>query len=372
MKITYKKDKEVVTVEIPTPDGMTTIERKWFIDTLQANNIDLDWVVEISGLPESLTLIDSVVFNSRSLAAITLPDGVTSISSSAFHGCGRLTGIKFREKLSDIGESAFYGCHSFSTITLDGVTSIGKRAFSFCTKLTGIILLASPRHIDTSAFDGCRALQYILAPESPIIDIDRFCISVPINENNMDPVGIPATAKFIRYDASAVRANPIAAVRALYQRIITECGYTDPEKKKQVQQHLEESFLKPEQLLKSALKSLYPLRTTQSTIKLMDTIREYLIEGCRILKGEIPSRTLDHANAQNALSQLISVLVPHSVATDLFKSCVLPHLSNGFRILMDPTLTSPFADQPSLPKKANPIDQGPGSGGGADGNTLTP
>ena len=196
-----------------------------------------------------------------------------------------------------------------------------------------------------------------------------------------DRVCIPAKTKIIRYDAS-VDANPIAAVRILYQRIIDECGYTtNPEKQKQVWQHLEESFLKPEQLLKSALKSLKlfknPVRSADKTMitdQLLKTIHDYLVEGCGILKGEISSRTPDNGAAQKALSQLITLGRSGPRITDPLINTMLPMLSRELSILMSLNPKVLFADQPSLPKKVDltrPSGGGSG-GGGADANTLTP
>jgi hypothetical protein len=372
---------------------MTTITQDWLRSQLQDNGVPLQDVLTIDELPETLLDIGNHTFaNCSGLTAITLPESLTRIGNYAFSGCSGLTAITLPKSLTHIGECAFFNCSGLTAITFpESLTHIGNYAFTDCSGLTAITLPKSLTHIGGFAFAGCSGLTAITLPKG-LTHIGNYafanCTAMPSGyilapeslEIDIKKLWIPETTKIIRYN-DFVHTNPIAATRALYQRIITECGYTTPEKHKQVQKHLVESFLKPEQLLKSALKTLklfkkIPVRRADNTIitdQLLKTIHDYLGEGCQILKSEMTDRELDHGAAQKALNTLIEKIVPRSVATDLFKSCVLPHLSQGFRVLMDPTLTSPFADQPSLPKKANPIDQGPGGGGGgADGNTLTP
>ena len=63
---------------------------------------------------------------------LTIPNGVTSIESSAFEGCDSLTGIAFPEGLSSIGPEAFQGCSSLDSITIPkSVSSIGEKAFGY-------------------------------------------------------------------------------------------------------------------------------------------------------------------------------------------------------------------------------------------------
>ena len=64
------------------------------------------------------------------MTSIVIPEGVTSIGSSAFSGCSSLTSIVIPEGVTSIGSSAFYYCSSLTSIDLpDSVTSIGYDAF---------------------------------------------------------------------------------------------------------------------------------------------------------------------------------------------------------------------------------------------------
>ena len=68
---------------------------------------------------------------------ITIPDGVTSIDSYAFHHCSDLTNITIPDSVTSIGDNAFEWCSNLESITIpDSVTSIGYVAFSGCSNLT--------------------------------------------------------------------------------------------------------------------------------------------------------------------------------------------------------------------------------------------
>ena len=72
---------------------------------------------------------------------ITIPDGVTSIGSSAFQNCSSLTSITIPDSVTSIGSSAFYGCRSLTSITIpDSVTSISNSAL-YCANLNKVVFL---------------------------------------------------------------------------------------------------------------------------------------------------------------------------------------------------------------------------------------
>ena len=96
-----------------------------------------------------------------SLEEITIPAGVSSISPSAFRDCISLKQIHLPENLKEIGQYAFTNCKSLEQIKLpDSLTSIpheslgGLGAFGGCDSL----------------FEGCEALKEMVLPDS----IDRI------------------------------------------------------------------------------------------------------------------------------------------------------------------------------------------------------
>lgn len=86
-------------------------------------------------LPDTIRSIGSLAFGADNFLAfpmlekVNIPEGVTSIGSYAFHGCGRLKEITVTESLKDIGENAFKGCSNL-TVRIKGYRDLqGKASF---------------------------------------------------------------------------------------------------------------------------------------------------------------------------------------------------------------------------------------------------
>lgn len=87
-------------------------------------------------VPEGVESISSSAFKSSSIVSITLPSTLKSIPDSAFYGCSALTSITIPDSVSSIGKEAFENCSKLASITLgSGLTSIGADAFYNCSKL---------------------------------------------------------------------------------------------------------------------------------------------------------------------------------------------------------------------------------------------
>ena len=119
-------------------------------------------------IPEGVTSISSNAFYGCSkLESITIPDGVTSIGLNAFFNCSNLTSIAIPKSVTSIGEAAFWNCKSLTSITIpDGVTEIRLSAFNGCSNLKSITIPESVISIDKSAFYNCSKLESITIPES--------------------------------------------------------------------------------------------------------------------------------------------------------------------------------------------------------------
>ena len=76
--------------------------------------------------------------------SLTIAEGVTQITGSAFLGNTALTNVILPEALTDIGSGAFSGCNGLTNIVIPGgVSNIVPGAFGNCTKLMAIEIAAS-------------------------------------------------------------------------------------------------------------------------------------------------------------------------------------------------------------------------------------
>lgn len=113
--------------------------------------------VEYAG---DITIPANVTYNNRTLA-------VTSIGSSAFNGCSRLTGVTIPNSVTSIGGAAFLDCSRLTNITIpNSVTSIGNSAFLNCSGLTSMTIPNSVTSIENYAFKNCFGLTSITIPNS--------------------------------------------------------------------------------------------------------------------------------------------------------------------------------------------------------------
>ena len=151
----------------------------------------------------------NLYINNELVTAVTIQDGITAISASAFRNCSGLTSITIGDSVTSIGVHAFAGCiglvnisvadgntkyHSSgnclietasntlvlgcktSVIPSDGsVTSIGEGAFFCCDELTSVTIPDGVTRIGNYAFAGCIELTSVTIPDSVTsIDNDAF------------------------------------------------------------------------------------------------------------------------------------------------------------------------------------------------------
>ena len=149
-------------------------------------------------IPNSVTSIEGSAFNDCSgLTSVTIGNSVTSIGKYAFSGCSGLTSItvaqgntKYDSRdncnaiiesasntliagckttiipngVTSIGSSAFYKCSGLTSVTIpNSVTSIGSEAFASCSGLTSITIPNSVTSIGNWAFDDCSGLTSVIS-----------------------------------------------------------------------------------------------------------------------------------------------------------------------------------------------------------------
>lgn len=124
------------------------------------------WLGEIT-IPDSVTTLGEGAFseNSYGAPAITIGDGITSVTANAFSGCPNCKRITFGENVTTIEDGAFSGCEKVTELEIpEGVASIGESAFSGCYELRTLSLPDSLVSIGANAFSGCRWLKKLVVP----------------------------------------------------------------------------------------------------------------------------------------------------------------------------------------------------------------
>ena len=102
----------------------------------------------------------------RSLASVTIGNGVTSIERNAFANCDNLTKLTIPNSVISIKHSAFSGCYSLTSITIpDSVTSIEGWTFHSCQRLKNITIPNSITSIKELTFFDCESLTSITIHE---------------------------------------------------------------------------------------------------------------------------------------------------------------------------------------------------------------
>ena len=141
------------------PNGVTTIGSSAFESCTRLTSVTI---------PDSVTSIGNSAFSGcASLTRIEIPDSVTSIGSSAFRDCTSLTSVTIPDSVTSIRNSAFSGCSSLTSIEIpDSVTSIGSEAFYYCTSLTSVTIPDSVTSIGSYAFRFCTSLMCVTIPDS--------------------------------------------------------------------------------------------------------------------------------------------------------------------------------------------------------------
>lgn len=132
------------------------------ITSCSGNPTSITIPAEIDGLP--VRTINGLGFTTRNFAtSVSLPEGLTTISASAFSGFRVLTSLTLPSTLTSLGDRAFGGCAALTSVTILGCPSTLKSTFSSCTALTSITNPSGVTVLD-STFSSCTSLTSINLP----------------------------------------------------------------------------------------------------------------------------------------------------------------------------------------------------------------
>ena len=101
--------------------------------------------------------------NHQGLAAVEIPDGVTSIGYDAFAGCSNLTQVTIPSSVRHVGRRAFADCGKelYDTETIPGVKLVGRWAVGPDGAVSGLLDLSGAAGIAEDAFFGCKGLTHV-------------------------------------------------------------------------------------------------------------------------------------------------------------------------------------------------------------------
>lgn len=145
-------------------------------------------------LSSTISSIGSGAFYSSTLKAITMPEGLKTIDSGAFHNCQQLDSIIMPNSVTYVGSWAFDNCKALKKVVLsDNISIIYDRTFGYCTQLKEVVLPKSLKTIDSYAFSNCNSLEKVEFPEGLLrIGEDAF-ENTPLSE-----VVLPASLQYCK------------------------------------------------------------------------------------------------------------------------------------------------------------------------------
>lgn len=189
---------------IAIPDSVTSIDTGAFCNCSSITSITI---------PNSVTSIGTEAFYNTGITSITIPDSVNSIGYRVFRSCLYLE--KFEGKFASNdgyclivdGElrSFAIGCDITEYNVPDGVTTIGSSAFEGCTNLISVTIPNGAHSIGDSAFSGCKSLKSVTIPKSfnvTTIGYHAFYGCTSLTEIYCNAYGVSIKSDLFDYHAS--------------------------------------------------------------------------------------------------------------------------------------------------------------------------
>ena len=158
------------------PETMTSVGSSAFADTPScdvlltpgADAIPYEFIIRnrtmaAFSVPEGVTALGDYAFsNAYGLKDITLPSTLLSAGVSCFTDCQALNSISIPDTFTTLGESMFNNCTALQQVNIpSGATTIPTKCFRQCYSMTKIEIPASIETIAAEAFTTCSGLGII-------------------------------------------------------------------------------------------------------------------------------------------------------------------------------------------------------------------
>ena len=154
-------------------------------------------------LPDGIESLAGYCFiGCKSLASVTLPDGLKTIGVSAFQETA-ITSITFPESLETINGSAFKESMLEGELTVpEGVTVSSTSTFSH-TNITSAVWNTSS-DMENHTFSGCMSLQTVTVNNCGSIDYNAFGMDCTVSTLIINMTTPPAIARKSEFTATGI------------------------------------------------------------------------------------------------------------------------------------------------------------------------
>ncbi len=152
------KDKTLASVTIPS--CVTTISGGAFEDCTALQEV-------VFASKSKLKEVQTAAFkNCIALKSISLPSSVKIVGNEVFSGCSSIESIDFSTKgLTDFGTLVFKNCSSLKSVVVPSQVSVTEKEFEGCASLSSVVLSEGITSIGDKAFYG-RAIKSLTLPSS--------------------------------------------------------------------------------------------------------------------------------------------------------------------------------------------------------------
>ena len=278
-------------------------------------------------IPNSVTCIGDYTFNEcTSLSSITLPNTITSIGEFAFRNCSTLVSFEIPNSVKSIGKAAFMECRNLtSSITIpEGMTCVSDSAFSLCTNIPSITLPQTLAQIGNEAFYYCTSLTSITIPKN-VTTIGEyafhFCYPTSIvvengnnnydSRNNCNAIIETASNELIKGCCNTIIPNTVTSIAGC--AFAADACPTSIIIPKSVTDIAQFAFYACYDLSSIAIESGNPIYDSRDHCNaIIETATNTLLKGC--YNTIIPNTITNIGDyAFDHCSQLISITIPNSV-----------------------------------------------------------